>query len=48
MNKLETLISNATDVIETSKIAKLLKKINTSIEVEGSGDIANIDISAED
>ena len=26
MNKLESLISNATDVIETSKIAKLLKK----------------------
>lgn len=29
-------------------IAKLLKKINTSIEVEGSGDIANIDIADED
>ena len=29
-------------------IAKLLKKINTSIEVEGSGDIGTIDISAED
>lgn len=29
-------------------IAKLLKKINTSIEVEGSGDIGAIDISAED
>ena len=28
--------------------AKLFKKINTSIDVEGSGDIQNIDISAED
>lgn len=35
-------------VILEPVIAKLLKKINTSIEVEGSGDIANIDISAED
>lgn len=26
MNKLESILSNATDVIETSKIAKLLKK----------------------
>ena len=29
-------------------IAKLLKKINTSIEVETSGDIGNIDIADED
>ena len=28
--------------------AKLFKKINTSIEIEGSGNIQNIDISAED
>ena len=28
--------------------AKLFKKINTSIDVEGSGDIQNIDISDED
>jgi hypothetical protein len=28
--------------------AKLLKKIKTSIDVEGSGDIANIDIADED
>ena len=29
-------------------IARLVKKINTSIEVEGSGDIGNIEISDED
>ncbi len=29
-------------------IAKLLKKINTSVEVEGSGNIGNIDIAGED
>lgn len=29
-------------------IAKLLKKINTSIDIEGSGNITNIDIAEED
>lgn len=35
-------------VILEPLFAKLFKKINTSIEVEGSGDIANIDIADED
>jgi hypothetical protein len=35
-------------VILEPVIAKLLKKINTSIEVEGSGNIGNIEIANED
>lgn len=35
-------------VVAEPLIAKLLKKIKTSIEVEGSGNISNIDIAEED
>ena len=35
-------------VILEPVFAKLLRKIKTSIDVEGSGDIANIDIADED
>lgn len=43
-----TIIITMVTVVLEPVFAKLLKKINTSIEVEGNGDLGAIDISDED
>ena len=43
-----TVIITMVTVVLEPVFAKLLKKINTSIEVEGNGELGSIDISDED
>ena len=43
-----TVVLTALFVLLEPVFAKLLRKINTSVDVEGNGDIAAIDISDEE